>query len=187
LGFSARPELVGRIHPDHGHLAGLVVHLDLGDEAGMGVAGGGAHLARLRIDVRERHQEDAAAGDRPSLLELGRDRHVLGGDGAVRRALDVDVAAPVRVEVGGVDLQFLGRRLHHDAPRFARRRHHGVADPVGAAGGEGAHAVRAGVGIGGVDEDVLHGDAERLGADLAGDGLHALAEVDGGQGDGELA
>ena len=53
--------------------------------------------------------------------------------------------------------------------------------------GEAAHAVRAGVAVGGVDVDVLDRDAERLGGDLAGDGLHALAEVDGGEGDHELA
>ena len=56
-------ELVGRVHLDHRDLAGLVVDLDLGDEAGMGVAGRGRHLAGLGIDVGERDQEDAAAGD----------------------------------------------------------------------------------------------------------------------------
>ena len=122
-----------------------------------------------------------------ALLELRRDRHVLDADRAVRRALDVDVAAAVGLEVDGVDLELLGGRLHHHAARLPRRDHHGVADAMRAARGEAPHAVRAGVGVGGVDVDVLDRHAERLGADLPGDRLHALAEVDRGEGDRELA
>ena len=50
-----------------------------------------------------------------------------------------------------------------------------------------AHAMRAGVGIGGVDIDVLDGHAERLGADLPRHRFHALAEIDRRQRHGELA
>ena len=57
-------ELIGAVHPHHRHFAGLVVDLDLGDEAGVGVAGRGRHLAGLGIDGRQRHEEDAAPGDR---------------------------------------------------------------------------------------------------------------------------
>src|SRR5207237_5949702 len=129
----------------HRDLTGLVVDLDLGDQAGVRVAGGGGHLAGLGIDLGQRHQKDAASGYRLALLELRGDRDVLGGDRTVRRALDVDVAAPVGIEVGGVDFQFLGGGLHHDAARFLCRRHDSVADAVCAARGERAHAVRAGV------------------------------------------
>ena len=48
--------------------------------------------------------------------------------------------------------------------RLLRRHDDGVADAVRAADGEGAHAVRAGVGVGGVDDDVVVRHAERLGA-----------------------
>ena len=62
----------------HGDLAGLVVDLDLGDEGRHGRSRStGRHLAGLGIDVGERDQEDAAAGDGAALLELGGDRHVL--------------------------------------------------------------------------------------------------------------
>src|SRR5579863_8948350 len=46
--------------------------------------------------------------------------------------------------------------------------------------------MRPGVGIGGVDVDVLYRHAERLGADLPRHRLHALAEIDRRQSDGEL-
>ena len=47
--------------------------------------------------------------------------------------------------------------------------------------------MRAGVGVGGVDIDILDRNAERLGANLAGDRFHALAEIDRRQRDGEFA
>src|SRR3954468_14088947 len=173
-------ELVGRVHADHRDLAGLVVDLNLGDKTGMGVAGRRRHLAGLGIDIGQRNEKDATAGDGLALLELRGDGDVFGGDRAVRRALDVDVATPVGFEIGGVDLEFLGGALHHHAARLARRRHHGIADAMGAARSERAHAMRAGVGIGGVDVAVLDGYAERLCADLPRDRLHALAEIDRG-------
>ena len=153
----------------------------------MGVTGRGRHFPGLGIDSRERHEKYAASGDRAPLLELRRDGDVLGRDRAVGRALHVDVASPVGVEVRDIDLEFLRRRLHHHRARLARRRRDRVADAVGAARGEAAHAMRAGVGIGRVDIDVLDRHAERLGADLPRHRLHALAEIDRGQGDGELA
>ena len=96
----------------------------------------------------------------------------------MRRALDVDVAPPVGLEIGDVDLQLFGRRLHHHAARLLGRGDHRVADAVGAARGKTAHAMRPGVGIGGVDVDVLHRHAERLRANLPGHGFHALPEID---------
>lgn len=171
-------QFIGAVHAHHRNLAGFVVDLDLGDQAGVRVAGGGGHLAGLGVDLGERHQKDAAPRYRLALLELRGDGDVLGGDRTVWRALDVDVAAPVGVEVGGVDFQFLGGGLHHDAARFLGRRHDGVADAMGAARGERAHAVRAGVGIRRIDIDVLDRHAERLGADLPRHGFHALAEID---------
>ena len=127
------PQFVGAIHPDHRDFAGLVVDLDLGDEAGVRVTGRGRHLPGLGIDRRQRHEENAAPGNRPPLLELGRDGDVLGRNRAVRRALDMDGAAPVRFEVGDIDLELLGRRLHHHGAGFARGRRHRIADPVRAA------------------------------------------------------
>ena len=81
----------------------------------------------------------------------------------------------------------VGGDLEHHLARFPRRHHDGVADAVRAAAGEGAHAMRAGVGVGGVDHDVVVGHAERLGGDLRADRLDALAEIDGGQRDDEAA
>jgi hypothetical protein len=103
------------------------------------------------------------------------------------RALDVNVALAVGLEVFGVDLEFLGRGVEHHRARLLGGGDDGVADAVGAARGERAHAVRAGVGVGGVDIDVLDRHAEGFRGDLAGHRLHALAEVDGGERDGELA
>ena len=71
-------ELVGAVHADHRHFAGFVVDLDLGDQAGVGVAGGRRHLAGLGIDGGQRHQEDAAPGDGLALLELRRHRDFFG-------------------------------------------------------------------------------------------------------------
>src|SRR3979411_1218075 len=72
-------------------------------------------------------------------------------------------------------------RAHRTAAGFLRRRHYRVADAMRAARGETAHAVRPGVGIGGVDIDVLYRHAECLRADLPGYRLHALTEIDRGQ------
>ncbi len=115
------PEFVGAVHAHHRDLAGLVVDLDLGDHAGVRVAGRRRHLAGLGIDGGQRHQKDAAPGDGLALLELRGDGDVLGRDRSMRRALDVDVAAAVGFEVGGIDLELLGRRLHHHAARFLAR------------------------------------------------------------------
>jgi hypothetical protein len=96
----------------------------------------------------------------------------------MRRALDMNVAAPVGFQVGSVDLELFCRRLHHNAARLPCRDHHRVADPMGAPRGERSHAMRPGIGIRGIDVDIIDGHTERLGADLARDRLHALAEVD---------
>ena len=71
--------------------------------------------------------------------------------------------------------------------RFLRRHDDGVADAVRAAAGEGAHAMRAGVGVGGVDDDRLDRHADRLGADLRHHRLQPLAEIDARQRDDEIA
>jgi hypothetical protein len=186
-GVQRAADLVGRFHVQHRDLAGLVIHLDLDEHRGMGEARDRRHLAGFGIDRGQRDQEDAAPGDGAALLELRGLRGGHGGDGARRRALHVDVALAVGHEVGGVDLQLLGRRLQHHGAGLERGHDHGIADAVRAARGEGAHVMRAGVAVGGVDIDIGHRDAQRLGGDLAGDGLHPLPEVDGRQRDGELA
>ena len=186
-GIERPAEFVGAVHPHHRDFAGFVVNLDFGDEASMGVTGRWRHLSGFRIDFGQGNEEDAASRYCAPLPELRGDGDILGRDRAVRRALDVNVAAPVGLEVGDVDFELLRRRLHHDAARLARRGHDGVAHPMGAARGETAHAMGAGVGIGGVDINVLDRHPERLGADLARHRLHALSEIDRGQRDGELA
>ena len=99
----------------------------------------------------------------------------------------MDVAAAVRHEVGGIDLELLRGRLEHHCPRLQCRLDHSVADTVRAARGEGAHAVRAGVAVGRVDVDILDRDAKRFGGNLTRHRLHALAKIDRGESDGELA
>ena len=81
----------------------------------------------------------------------------------------------------GVDLELVRRDLHQHGARLLRRHDDGVADAVGAAAGEGAHAVRAGVGVGGVDQHHVRRHADRLGADLGHHRLQPLAEIDARQ------
>ena len=69
----------------------------------------------------------------------------------LRRTLDLDVAGAVGFEVGHVDFQFLRRDFQHHLPRLRRCLDDGIADAMRAARGEGAHAVRTGIGVGGVD------------------------------------
>ena len=99
-------------------------------------------------------------------------------DALVRRAVDMDAALAVGDEVAGVDLELGRGHFQHHLAGLARRHHDGVADAVSAAAGEGAHAMRAGVGVGRVDHHAVIGHAERLGGDLRADGLDALAEID---------
>ncbi len=153
----------------------------------MGVTGRRRHLAGLRVNVRQRHQEDAAAGDGAALLELGGDGDLAHRDRTVRRAADMDTALAVGLEVAGVNLELLGRRLHHDAPRLLGGGDHGVADAMGAAGRKRAHAVRTGVGVSAIHVNVLDRHAEGLRTDLPHDRLQALAEIDRRECDGELA
>ena len=86
-----------------------------------------------------------------------------------------------------VDLELLGGRLQHHAARLPRRDDHGVADAMRAARGEGAHAVRAGVGVGGVDIARPRPARRASRRDLPRDRLHALAEIDRRERDRELA
>src|SRR5205085_9964982 len=51
------PQLVGAIHAYHGNFTGLVVDLDLCDQAGMRIAGGRRHFAGLGINVGQRHEK----------------------------------------------------------------------------------------------------------------------------------
>ena len=72
----------------HGDLAGLVVDLDLGHRAGMGVAGRRLHRAGFRLRIGARNEEHAAAGDRAAALEMRGERGVEDRDRLLRRALD---------------------------------------------------------------------------------------------------
>jgi hypothetical protein len=116
-------ELVGARHPDDLDFAGLVVNDDVGHQAGMGGGGVGVHLARLRVDGRERDEEDSPSGDGLALLELAGLGCSLDGDRPRRRAPNMDVAPAVRHEIGRVHLQLLGGRLekHARGPRGRRQ------------------------------------------------------------------
>ena len=96
------------------------------------------------------------------MLEVRGEGDVGDVDLRVRRALDGDEAGAVRLQIDGGDLQFVGGDLQQHLARFLRRHDDGVADAMGAPAGERAHAVRAGVGVGGVDQDHLQRQAERL-------------------------
>ena len=86
FGIDRAPDLVGAGHFQHGDFAGLVVDFDFGDQTGMGVASRRRHFAGLRIDVGQRHQENAASGNRLALAELRGDGDIAHRDRAVRRA-----------------------------------------------------------------------------------------------------
>ena len=62
-----------------------------------------------------------------------------------------------------------------------------LPDPVRRPAGERAHVVRPGVGVGGLDVDVVHAHAERLGADLADHRAEPLSQVRGRQRHDEAA
>ena len=153
----------------------------------MRVASGRRHLAGLRIDVGERHEKNAASGNGLALAELCRDGDVAHRDRSVRRTFHADRALAVGFEIARIDFKLLGGRFHHHRARFARRHHHRIADAMRAARGERAHAMRTGVGIGGVDIHIFHRHAERFGADLPRHRFHPLSEVDGGERDSEFA
>jgi hypothetical protein len=103
------------------------------------------------------------------------------------RALDMDVAASVGLEIGGVDFQFLSGGLHHHAARLAAAAITALPDPVGAARGERAHAMRARCRNRQCRHRRPRRNAERLRADLPRHRLHALAEIDRDSADRELA
>ena len=111
-----------------------------------------------------------------------------GGDRATRRPLDVDVAVAVGLEIGRALTSSSSAAASSIIARASwAAGDHRIADPMGTARGERAHAVRTGIAVGGVDVDVLHRHAQRFGRDLPGDRLHALAEVDGRERNHELA
>ena len=153
----------------------------------MRVASGGRHFACFRIDVRQRHEENTAAGNRLALTELRGDGDVAHRDRAVRRTFHPNGALAVGLQIAWVDFKLLSGRLEHHPACFARRRHYRVADAMCSARGERPHAMRTGVGISGVDVNVLDRHAQRLGANLPRHRFHSLAKVDGRQGDREFA
>ena len=128
-----------------------------------------------------------AARDRLAVLELG-DRGDVGDlHGPGRDARDVHVALAVELDLVDGGLELVRGHVEQRLAGLDGRRDHGVADPVGRPAGERAHVVRTGVGVGGVDEDGLERDAERLGRDLADDGPQPLAEVRRRERDDEIA
>ena len=118
---------------------------------------------------------------------MGGTRHLADRDRLPGHALDVDGAGAVGLQIVGTGLQHLAGDLQHRLARLLRRHHHRVAGAVGGAAREGAGAVGAGVGIGGLHMDALVGDAEGLGRDLRQHGAQALAEVHACHGDNEIA
>ena len=83
---------------------------------------------------------------------MRRQRGVEHADLAVGRALDIDLAIGDN-QVIGRSLQLVGGHLDQRLFSLARGHDHGIADAMGATAGEGAHAVRRGVGVAGVDRD----------------------------------
>ena len=153
----------------------------------MGIAGGGLHRAGFFLGIGARDQKHAAPGNRAATLEVGCQRDIEDRDRSLRRAFHQYIALTVGLEVGSIHLQLFRRHFQHHLAGFLGRLDDGIAGAVRAARGEGAHAVRAGIGVGGVDDDAVCGHADRFGADLRHDLLHALAEIDAGKGDHEVA
>ena len=69
LRIDGAPDFIGAGHFQHGDVPGLVVDFDLGDQTSVRIAGRRRHFAGLRIDVGQRHQKDAAAGNRLALVD----------------------------------------------------------------------------------------------------------------------
>ena len=83
-------------------------------------------------------------------------------------------------------LQLLGRDVEQRLARLDGRGDHRVADAMGRSARERAHVVRAPIRVGGVDDDGLERDAQRLGRDLPDHGAQALPEVRGRERDDEV-
>ena len=99
----------------------------------------------------------------------------------------MDVAVAVGLQILRARLQQLAGHLQHRLARLLRRHHHRIAGAVSGAAREGAGAVGAGVGVGGLHHDALVGDAEGLCRDLRQHGAEPLAQVDARHGDDEVA
>ena len=164
-------DLIGVGQLQHAHFAGLVIDLDFGDGAGMGLRRIRIHLAGLRHDIALRLHEDAAAGNGLAVFEMRRQRHIDHGDRFLRRARHMDIALAVGHKIGGIHFQLLGRHLQHHRARLLGRHDDGIADAMRPAAGKGPHAMRASIGVGGIDPDRVHRHAEGLGADLRHHGL----------------
>jgi len=97
------------------------------------------------------------------------------------------VSGDVVTEIAGADLELVRRHLEERLARFLRRHDDGVAGAVGRTAREGPHVMRAGIRVGGVDDDGVDRNAQRLGGDLLHHRLQPLAEIDARQGDDEIA
>jgi len=139
----------------------------------------GVHRARLRVNLALGLHPHATACDPATVLEVRGKREIRHADRSLRAALDPDRALTVELEVPGGRLQLVGGDREHRLAGLRGGPDHRVADAVGGSARERAHVVRPGVGVGGVDDDRLDRHAQRLGRDLADDGLEALAEVHG--------
>ena len=187
FGVQRPANLVGRLHAEHRDLTRFVIDLDLDDQRRVRETRHRRHLAGLGVDLGQRDQKNAAPRHGLAMLELRRLTGRHGGDGARWRALDMDVATPVRDQIGRIDLELLRSRFNHHGAGLLRGLDDSIADAVGAARGERTHAVRAGVAVSGIHIDIRHWDPERFRRDLPGHGFHTLAQIDRGQGNGEFA
>ena len=179
--------LIGALERQHLDIARFGIDFDFSHRAGVRITGGRRHLPRFRLGIGARLQEHAAARYGLAVLEMCRKRSVDDRDRFLRTALHMDIALAVGLEIGSIDLELLARHFEHDRLGFLGRYHDGVADAVGAARSEGAHAVRPGVGIGRIDDHVFGRHPDRLGADLRHDRLEPLTDIDARQCDDEAS
>ena len=186
-GIHRPADLVGVGELQDRDLAGFVIDLDLCDGAGMGLRRIRVHLAGFRHHVALRLHEDAAAGDRLAMLEMRGKCCLEHRDRFAGAALDLDIALAVGLKIGGIHFEFFGGDFEEDGLCLLRRHDDGIADAMRTARGKSAHAMRARVGVGGIDPDGVDRDTQGLGADLRHHGLQALAEIDRGEGDHEAA
>ena len=165
--------------PEHGHLAGLVVHLDLRRTGRVRDRGVGREVDLPGPGVDDRRvgfELGAGAGDELAVPERRRARDVCDRHLLLRRALRDHVTVD-DLEVGGVDLHLLGRHVEDLLPHLLGRLQHRVPGDERRARGEGSRAHGGRVGIRVVEGDPVERDADRLGDDLRLDRLRAVSDV----------
>ena len=165
-------DVVGGDDPQDLDGAELEIDLDVGDLGGEAVGRVGAALA-VAAERRARRVE-VALGEEHHAVGVGLEPVELEALLAARLA-DQDRAVGERQRRVGAGIgqpQDLG-------PQLARRELGRLAGDEGLARGRGLARIGGAVGVAGHEIDRRHRHAERVGGDLAEDGVGALADVDG--------